>query len=98
VTFELILGPQAEAEIAEAGNWYDERSPGLGLDFLHAVEAMLTEIKQNPLQYQIAWNHFRRAGLHRFRYNLIYRVSAQVIRVVACVHGARNPKVWQERT
>jgi plasmid stabilization system protein ParE len=98
VNRELILGPEAEAEIAEAGDWYDQRSPGLGAGFVRAVDATLEAIQQNPFQYQTIWGQFRRAGLRRFPYSLIYMASDRQITVVSCFHGRRNPKVWQERT
>lgn len=31
---ELIVRPEAEAELAEAFQWYESRIPGLGLDFI----------------------------------------------------------------
>jgi hypothetical protein len=31
---ELIIEPEAEAELEEAGDRYEESVPGLGLDFL----------------------------------------------------------------
>ena len=95
---ELILGPEAEAEIAEAGDWYDQRRPGLGAGFVRAVDATLVAIQQNPFQYQIIWRQFRRAGLRRFPYSLIYMASDRQITIVSCFHGRRNSKVWQERT
>ena len=99
--WELILAPEAEAEIAEARDWsidwYDERGSSLGADFLVAVQAALAAITENPFQYQIVWKHYRRAGLQRFPYNVIYSASDQVIRVVACIHGRREPEIWQER-
>lgn len=38
MNLELILGPEAEAEIAEGGDWYDRQNPGLRVDFIRAVE------------------------------------------------------------
>ncbi len=93
----LIVEPEAEAEIAEARNWYDLRSPGLGAEFVGAVDTTLAAIRQNPFQYQPVWGHFRRAGLRRFPYGLIYIVPDRQIIVVSCFHGRRNPKVWRER-
>ena len=94
----LILGLEAETEIAEARDWYDQRSPGLGAEFVGAVDATLVAIQQNPFQYQAVWRQFRRAGLRRFPYSLIYIVSDRQIIVVSCFHGRRKPKVWRERT
>ena len=95
---ELIFEPEAEAEIAEAGDWYDQQNPGLGTDFVRAVDRTLAAIQQNPFQYQTVWRHFRRAGITRFPYGLTYSVSDRDITVVSCFHDRRNPKVWKKRT
>jgi plasmid stabilization system protein ParE len=97
VTWELIVGPEAEAEIAAAQDWYDERIPGLGAEFIAVVKRLIAIIAENPFQYQIVWKNYRRAVLRRFPYLVIYVVSGDIIRVVACLHGQRDPEVWQER-
>jgi plasmid stabilization system protein ParE len=93
VTWQLIVAPETEAEIARVRDWYDEREAGLGAMFVAEVERGLSLIKDNPFLYQAVSERLRRAVLHRFPYNLIYTVVDDVIRVVACVHGSRNPDV-----
>jgi plasmid stabilization system protein ParE len=95
---ELIVEPEAEVEIDQASRWYEKQSPGLGADFLRAVEMALAVIRRNPFQYQIVYDEVRRAGLRRFPHGLMYVVSDREIIVVACIHGRRDPKRWQERT
>jgi toxin ParE1/3/4 len=98
VNGDPIIQPEAEADIAEAGDWYERQVPGLGTDFILAVDRTLAAIRQNPLQYQTVWRQFRRAGVVRFPYSIIYRASAENITVVACLHGRRNPKLWKRRS
>jgi plasmid stabilization system protein ParE len=93
----LTLRTQAELEIGEAAVWYEGCGAGLGHDFLRAVDAGLAAIQRNPFQYQIMSGELRRAGLRRFPYGLIYRCRDQEIIVVACAHGRRDPRRWQER-
>ncbi len=95
---ELFLRAEAEAEIAEAADWYNREKPGLGVAFVLAVNATIEAIQRNPFQYQIIWRQFRRAGVPRFPYGLIYHASERDITVVACFHGRRNPSVWKKRT
>jgi hypothetical protein len=97
VTSGLILAPEAEADIAETRDWYDARRPGLGAEFLDELILAFAKIEENPLQYQISWQHFRSVGLARFPYNVIYSAASGVIRVVACVHGKRDPRIWRDR-
>jgi toxin ParE1/3/4 len=97
VTWKIVIGPEAEAEITQSQDWYDQRSPGLGADFVAAIRSVLAAIAANPFQYQIVWDHYRRAVLHRFPHLVIYVVSDDVVRVIACVHGQRAPEIWQQR-
>ena len=48
----LIVEPEAEAEIDDAARWYDAQNPGLGADFLLAVQVALAAVQRDPLQYQ----------------------------------------------
>jgi hypothetical protein len=41
MTRRLVLEPEAEAEIAEAAEWYESRARGVGPEFLRAVEVTL---------------------------------------------------------
>ncbi len=95
---ELIIRSEAEAEIAEAADWYNRERPGLGIDFVLAVNGTLQAVQRNPFQYQIIWREFRRTGVAQFPYGLIYRASERDVTVVACLHGRRNPSVWKKRT
>lgn len=94
---KLIIEPEAEAEIGEARDWYEERAFGLGMDFVRAVDLSILSIQDNPFQYQIVWRRFRRAGIARFPYGLIYNVSEDAIVVLSCFHDRRNPKIWKNR-
>ena len=39
----------------------------------------------------------RRVKLRRFPYLIYYRLSSDLIEVIAVFHGSRDPKLWQER-
>jgi plasmid stabilization system protein ParE len=95
---KLILRPEAEAELAEAVDWYETRGKGLGADFMRAVDATMATIHRSPDQYQIIRGQVRRAVLRRFPYSLIYVASEHEVIVPACFHGRRDPQRWIERT
>lgn len=40
----LIVRPEAEAEMADAYDWYEDRVPGLGSGFLLCVDAVFSAI------------------------------------------------------
>ena len=40
--------PEASAELEDAALWYERQRPGLGLEFVQAVDAALERIAQWP--------------------------------------------------
>ena len=93
----LIIRPEAEAELAEAFDWYEHRVPGLGADFLMALDTAVDSILSNPLQHPALHRSIRRALLRRFPYQVLFLVEEDAIIVIAVFHGARDPRRWQDR-
>lgn len=91
--------PEAEAEIAQAVDWYETRRPGLGAEFLHALDEALARLALNPKSYTEIMPGVRRTVLRRFPYSVIYQWSEMrgEILIVACFHGARDPVHSRER-
>ena len=97
VSRPLILRLDAEEDVAAAYHWYEERSPGLGAEFLRAVDAGLASIERNPEGNQELYKHARRALLRRFPYGLFYVSSPELIEVIGCIHTRRHPRRWRSR-
>jgi plasmid stabilization system protein ParE len=95
---ELILRPAAAADVEEAFSWYERQRPGLGEEFLDAVNAGLGEIAAYPLRQAIIFRDTRRLLLKRFPYAVFYRVYPAAVVVVACMHARRAPLRWKQRT
>ncbi len=94
----VIFRQHANVELNEAAAWYEDQRRGFGREFADAVSSSIEQIKQNPLQYQKVFKDRRRAVVARFHFNLIYLVREDEIVVVACLHGARDPRRWKART
>ena len=89
--------PEAEAEFAEAAEWYDERRPGLGRNFVAAVRAKVDEIRGAPERWPSV-RGVRRTLVHRFPYAVVYReVENEMIQIIAVAHVRRRPKYWSTR-
>ena len=93
----IIVRPAAAADIDEAFLWYEGQRPGLGHEFLAAVEAARESIAAHPAMYPVIHRDTRRALVHRFPYGIFYRVYGDLIVVVACMHGSRDPRRWRSR-
>ncbi len=94
---EIIVQPEAEAEISEAFRWYEDKNEGLGSEFMRALDASLSSIQRNPTGYAIVHKQMRRALLRRFPYSIIYLLESDKIIVLACFHASRDPKQWRDR-
>ncbi len=100
---QLLIRPEAEAEIVQAHNWFKLQAEGLSSEFLRAIDACLATIEREPLAYPIVYKQVRRALVRKFPYGIFF-VNEQIddrnerIVVLACFHGRRDPKQWQQRT
>ncbi len=46
---KIIIRPEAEQDLSDAFDWYEDKRDGLGNDFLAQVKSALMLISQNPL-------------------------------------------------
>ncbi len=53
MSHRLSIRPEAEADMTEAFEWYEERQSALGYEFLAEVHAALRAIAENPLHHQV---------------------------------------------
>ena len=97
MTPRLVLRPQAEAELLDARDWYEDQRPGLGGDFAAEIDRTLSGILQEPLAYPRVQAEVRRALVGRFPYAIYFRATPNEIVVLAVIHGRRHPRRWQSR-
>lgn len=94
MAYRLKFSTRALRETGEAQEWYELQSPGLGEEFIAAMELQLKRLEQAPLLYAEVIPGVRRALLPRFPYGLFYAVRADLVHVLAVLHDVRNPSRW----
>ncbi len=94
----ILIRPAAAADIDEAFLWYERQQAGLGDEFLTAVQSALDNVVAHPTGYPVLHRETRRVLVHRFPYGIFYRVYREVVVVVACMRGRRDPRRWRSRT
>jgi plasmid stabilization system protein ParE len=97
LTLPVLIRRAAELDLEGIEDWYEEQRPGLGHEFREAVDTVIARIADNPLAYPDRYRGARRALLRRFPYVLWYRVLENLVVVLACVHGKRNPRAIRAR-
>lgn len=97
MTFEIIVWPEAENDLAEAFNWYEEQNSGLGLEFMRCVDAAFDTIIVNPELYGKVYKNIRRALINRFPYGVFYLIDERKVIILAVFHARRDPVLLKER-
>lgn len=90
--------PAAEQEYSEAIDYYEEREPGLGLEFAAEVVSVVERILAHPVAWPVVQPGMRRALLRRYPYGVVYAVSNESILILAVMHLHRSPGYWLPRT
>ena len=83
MSFRISLRPRAEADLARAWRWYDDRLPGLGELFLRSADECFARLAIQPLAHPEVHPRVRRAPLRRFPYGVFYVVRETRVDVLA---------------
>jgi plasmid stabilization system protein ParE len=94
---KIFVRSQAEADMAAAATWYDQQNPGLGTEYLRAVDVCIASVARNPAMYATVYRSVRRALLRRFPYGLFFITTNENIIIIACLHGKQNPNRIRSR-
>lgn len=87
----IWIHPEAQAELDAAIQYYEQRSPGLGIDLRRKVEAGIHRIQAAPSRFMSFSKNTRRLLLRRFPYKIVFIELRENILIVAIAHGKRRP-------
>jgi toxin ParE1/3/4 len=97
VSLPVVLRDEALAEFDEAFDYYENKKPGLGVDFVARVQRVFDRIAANPLMHGVVFADIRKAVVTRFPYCVFYRPETTRVEVIAVFHSRRDPSIWQSR-
>jgi toxin ParE1/3/4 len=88
----LIVHPDVLVDIATARRWYEQVSLSLADEFSRCLAATLDGIHRNPRIYAVIEGSLRRANLHRFPYQVYYRITSRHVCVLGVYHSHTDPE------
>ena len=88
----------ASADLISAHDWYEQRSPGLGKDFVRMVDAAIAGISRQPELFPPIHRGLRRVFVRRFPYAVFYRIDSSVVRVIAVLHSKMDLRHLETRS
>jgi len=93
----VIYHPEAELELIEAAQFYSQRVPGLGADFLVSIDEAVRTIMSAPDRWRTVARDVRRYLLPRFPFAILYRAQPDDLRILAVKHHSRKSDYWRGR-
>ena len=99
MSYRLKIRQAAEADVAEAAQWYNQRQPGLGEKFIREVDRTIARVLENPLAFPVILrrHEVRRLLTKRFPYRIFFSLKGEVVVVHAVLHGRRDDRHWKDR-
>jgi len=98
---KIIRKPEAQADIREIAEYYEDRREGLGDEFLNEVETTIEKyLTKTPKIFQIITKNIRRTTLNKFSEHSIFYVvneTKQEVQILAVMHNKRCPEHWKKR-
>ncbi|MDQ6526815.1 type II toxin-antitoxin system RelE/ParE family toxin [Nocardioides sp. LHD-245] len=88
----IRLSALAVADIEEAVGHYDEQTPGLGTEFLEAIDRVVERLEMFPdgAPPVDGFPGVRRARVRRFPYGMFYTVASNDVVVLRVLHARRD--------
>jgi len=95
----FIFSAEAEKEVRESFDWYEEKADGLGISFTETIDDAVNSISKNPEAYRNRKGNTREFVVDRFPFIIVYRYSKKesLIYILHIFHTSRNPKLKYKR-
>jgi plasmid stabilization system protein ParE len=93
----VIVRPEAEADLADAKDYYERQRDGLGTEFVKSIAETFERIERLPESHPDIHRGVRRALTRRFPFAIYYRIEGDEVIVIAVMHSRRDPRSWKSR-
>jgi plasmid stabilization system protein ParE len=92
VKWQVSIRAEARTDLRVAYDWYEDRCPGLGDEFIVSIAEVLIRLEQNPEAFPFYHRDFRRALTRRFPYKVFFQIRGNAVIVFRVLHGAQEHK------
>lgn len=75
--YTIRFTDDAEMDLDESYNWYENQKSDLGIEFVRSVNRTLEFIQDNPLLYKSVYKYVRKAKIYKFPFNIYYLITPQ---------------------
>jgi toxin ParE1/3/4 len=95
---KVSLHPAARAELLNQRAWYAERSLVAAAGFQREADHAISRILEAPDRYPLTRRGRRRFVMLEYPFDVIYRVDADEVQIIAFAHHRRRHDYWLRRS
>lgn len=93
----LRYHPLFDSDVLGAAEWYDQRQPNLGADFLARVRRAVEQAAGDPNRRTPADYGVRYWPVERFPYVVFYELTESELLVLGVMHTSQESRKWLAR-
>ena len=95
---ELVFHRLIEKDLRSVMSYYEQEvGPELSKRFYDEFERVVEAVVENPQRFHVVSGSLRRANFRRFPYHILFRETADGLRVLVLRHHRRAPGSGQGR-
>jgi hypothetical protein len=97
MTRRIRYHPLFDCDVRDAEGWYEQRSEGLGREFVEKVRERVNQVIAEPERFGTLSPGCRYVRLAKFPYVLLFQLLHDDLVFLGVLHTARSPEKWRER-
>jgi plasmid stabilization system protein ParE len=99
MTNRIEVSPDAEKEIEDSFDWYEQNAEGLGIRFVLSIDNAIKHITERPDAHPKKKSNIREYVVDDFPFVIVYEhlQANSLINVLHVFHTSRNPKIKYKR-
>lgn len=86
------LSRHCRADLQKTFDFYEQRKPGLGTEFILDFERFVSEVSMHSELGLETHGDLRKFVLTRFPYVVYYSIMDDHVQVIACLYGGQKPQ------
>ena len=97
--FDIQLANQAEKDIEEICECYEQKKKGLSSYFIHHFEHGLQRITNNPSSFTFVFKNkqLRKFHIRKSPYKVYFLINKNSIEILAIIHSGRSKRFIKKR-
>ncbi len=97
MAFSIILMPEAQNDLMDIYDWYEDKSEGLGERFINSLDNRLTLLSKTPTIHPLRYESIRCSLIPDFPYLIHYESDLNMEKIVVyrVFHTSRRP-LWEK--